>query len=63
MPFAMLYQGPNGEGHKSKDWKQFQRLWARPAAYKTYLNVSRLKKNLGMLAEVEIINHEPGGME
>jgi hypothetical protein len=38
-PFAMLYQGPNGEGHKSKEWRQFQRLWCRPAAYKTLLGV------------------------
>jgi hypothetical protein len=37
-PFAMLYRGPNGEGHKSKDWSQFQRTWCRPAAYKTLMN-------------------------
>lgn len=36
-PFAMLYRGPNGEGHKSTDWKQFQRTWCRPAAYKTLI--------------------------
>lgn len=36
-PFAMLYQGPNGEGHKDRKWKQFQRTWCRPAAYKTLL--------------------------
>ena len=36
-PFAMLYRGPNGEGHKSKDWKQFQRTWCRPAAYKSVM--------------------------
>ena len=36
-PFAMLYRGPNGEGHKSREWKQFQRTWCRPAAYKTLL--------------------------
>lgn len=37
MPFAMLYRGPNGEGHKSREWKQFQRTWCRPAAYKTLM--------------------------
>lgn len=36
-PFAMLYQGPNREGHKSKEWRQFQRKWCRPAAYKSWL--------------------------
>ena len=36
-PFAMLYRGPNGEGHKSREWKRFQRTWCRPAAYKTVL--------------------------
>lgn len=33
-PFAMLYKGPEGEGHKSKEWRQFQRQWCRPAIYK-----------------------------
>ena len=36
-PFAMLYRGPAGEGHKSKDWRRFQRTWCRPAAYKTMI--------------------------
>jgi hypothetical protein len=36
-PFAMLYRGPNGEGHKGKDWRQFQRTWCRPAIYKTLM--------------------------
>jgi len=30
MPRAMLWRGPNNE-EPPKDWKQFQRLWARPA--------------------------------
>lgn len=36
-PFAMLYRGPDGEGHKNTKWKRFQRTWCRPAAYKTML--------------------------
>lgn len=36
-PFAMLYKGPNGEGHKSREWRQFQRTWCRPAAYKSLM--------------------------
>jgi hypothetical protein len=36
-PFAMLYRGPNGEGHKNQEWKRFQRTWCRPAAYKAFL--------------------------
>lgn len=36
-PFAMLYRGANDEGHRSKEWKRFQRTWCRPAAYKTLI--------------------------
>lgn len=43
-PFAMLYKGPNGEGHKSREWKQFQRTWCRPAAYKSLLKSTEAPK-------------------
>ena len=33
LPFAMLFDAD----HKNKDWKQFQRTWTRPAAYKTLM--------------------------
>jgi len=36
-PFAQLYK--NGSNKKySKDWRNFQRTWARPAAYKSYMS-------------------------
>lgn len=39
LPFAMLYKDGNGLQY-SKKWKDFQRTWARPAAYKTLMKFS-----------------------
>jgi hypothetical protein len=36
MPFAQLYRNDSGKKY-SKEWRNFQRTWARPAAYKTLL--------------------------
>lgn len=44
MPFAMLYKGPNGEGHNNVTWKHLQRTWCRPAAYKTLMKGVVLEK-------------------
>jgi len=35
-PFMMLYQ-PEKEMKYSKEWRRLQRLWARPALWKTYM--------------------------
>lgn len=35
LPFAMLYQPKDYIKEYTKDWKRFQRLWARPAIMKT----------------------------
>lgn len=39
LPFAMLYRDENTRVY-SRDWKTFQRKWARPAAYKSFMRRS-----------------------
>lgn len=34
LPMAMLYRAPEMSGQWSKDWKELQRKWARPAMYR-----------------------------
>jgi hypothetical protein len=36
LPFAMLYKSDKDMNY-SREWKQFQRTWARPAAYKSMM--------------------------
>lgn len=38
-PFAMLYRDAHsGRINKSKEWRELQRKWSRPAAYKTFMS-------------------------
>jgi hypothetical protein len=37
MPFAQLYKDKNGKPNYSKEWKDFARIWSRPAIYKTLM--------------------------
>jgi hypothetical protein len=37
LPFAQLYKPQINLGPYSRKWKQFSRLWSRPAAYKSYM--------------------------
>jgi len=39
MPFAQLFKDPAGVKEYSKDWKQFARLWSRPALYRKKMKV------------------------
>jgi len=39
MPFAMLYRDEKGE--VDKEWRKFQRLWARPAIVRTRMTAQR----------------------
>jgi len=38
MPFAQLYRNETDSIKYSKEWKQFARLWSRPAIYKSFFN-------------------------
>lgn len=40
LPFAQLYQ-PEERIEYSKDWRDFQRTWCRPAAYKTLMKAKQ----------------------
>jgi len=46
MPFAQLYRDPLNSINYSKEWKQFQRLWSRPAIIRTRMKELCKKKTL-----------------
>jgi hypothetical protein len=38
LPFAQLYRNKEDDIKYSREWKQFQRTWSRPAAFKTLMS-------------------------
>jgi hypothetical protein len=41
LPFAQLYRNEEDNIEYSREWKQFQRTWSRPAAFKTLMKTTR----------------------